>query len=151
MEMDDETDDGVVLQAMDDEEEKEGEEDEMDDEDKEEEEDLLDAMDDDEREVLIENTEAVRMTLMKISFYTSIISLFLCSCFGYRFENYHSLSSIPLPLPFLHGMRPVLLILLIPHNVKTWWNSTYDMLNVAVEYRQVIDDITANKSLKMQQ
>ena len=111
--MDDETDDGIALQAMDDEEEKEGEEDEMDDKDKEEEEDPLDAMDDDEQEVLIENTEAVHMTLMKVSFYTSIISLFLCSCCGYRFKNYHLLLSIPLPLPFLHGMRPVLLILFV--------------------------------------
>lgn len=64
---DDETDDGVVLQAMDDEEEKE-EEDKMDDEDKEEEEDPFGAMDDDKGEGLIKNTEAVRIMLMKVSF-----------------------------------------------------------------------------------
>ena len=40
---------------------------------------------------------------------------------------------------------------LIPHNDKTQWNSTYDMLNVAMEYHKVIDDITANKSLKLWQ
>ena len=40
---------------------------------------------------------------------------------------------------------------LIPRDVKTRWNSTYDMLNVAMEYRKVIDNITANKSLKLRQ
>jgi hypothetical protein len=30
-------------------------------------------------------------------------------------------------------------------------NSTYDMLNVAMEYCMVVDDITANKSLKLWQ
>ena len=40
---------------------------------------------------------------------------------------------------------------LIPHDVKTRWNSTYDMPNVAMEYHKVIDNITANKSLKLRQ
>jgi hypothetical protein len=39
-------------------------------------------------------------------------------------------------------------ICLISHDVKTWWNSTYDMLKVAHDYCVVIDDITANKVLK---
>ena len=41
--------------------------------------------------------------------------------------------------------------ILIPHDVKTWWNSTYDMLNIALEYHKVIDEIMANKALKMRQ
>ncbi|KAF8239966.1 hypothetical protein L208DRAFT_1235068, partial [Tricholoma matsutake] len=40
-------------------------------------------------------------------------------------------------------------IRLIPHDVKTCWNSTYDMLTAAFDYRTVIDDIMANKSLKL--
>jgi collagenase-like PrtC family protease len=33
--------------------------------------------------------------------------------------------------------------------VKTRWNSTYDLAKVALKYRLAIDDITANKSLKL--
>ena len=38
---------------------------------------------------------------------------------------------------------------LIPRDVKTRWNSTYDMMKIALKYRSAIDDITANKSLKL--
>jgi hypothetical protein len=74
-------DDGMpALQAMDDEEE-EGEGDpDADDDEEEEEEDPLGALDDDEREELINNTEAVRMTLNKVHLSASVISLPLCSC-----------------------------------------------------------------------
>jgi len=38
---------------------------------------------------------------------------------------------------------------LIPRDVVTCWNSTYDMMRFVVEYRVAIDTITADKSLKM--
>jgi hypothetical protein len=38
---------------------------------------------------------------------------------------------------------------LIPRDVATRWNSTYDMLRFAVEYREAIDGVTADKSLKL--
>ena len=38
---------------------------------------------------------------------------------------------------------------LIPRDVKMRWNSVYDMLEMAIMYRSVIDDITANKVLKL--
>ncbi|KAE9396685.1 hypothetical protein BT96DRAFT_824286 [Gymnopus androsaceus JB14] len=44
-----------------------------------------------------------------------------------------------------HNMKPCL----IPRNVATQWNSTYDILLFAKEYAKVIDDITGNKSLNL--
>ena len=33
----------------------------------------------------------------------------------------------------------------MPRDVTTHWNSTYDMLNFAIEYRQAIDTLTADQ------
>lgn len=38
---------------------------------------------------------------------------------------------------------------LIPRDVKTHWNSTYNMVKMALRYRQAVNDITANKALKL--
>lgn len=38
---------------------------------------------------------------------------------------------------------------LIPRDVVTRWNSTYDMMQFALKYRRPIDSITANKELKL--
>ena len=38
---------------------------------------------------------------------------------------------------------------LIPRDVATRWNSTYDMLRFAAKYRIVVDSITADKTLKL--
>jgi hypothetical protein len=38
---------------------------------------------------------------------------------------------------------------LIPRDVVTRWNSTYDMLQFALDYRTPIDAITADKILKL--
>ena len=43
------------------------------------------------------------------------------------------------------GLKPKL----IPRNVVTRWNSTYDMMEFALKYRKPIDIITADKSLKL--
>ena len=40
---------------------------------------------------------------------------------------------------------------ILPCDVKTRWNSTYDMLIVAFKYRTVIDSVTGNRSLKLRQ
>lgn len=38
---------------------------------------------------------------------------------------------------------------LIPRDVVTQWNSTYDMMIMATAYAKVIDDITADKDLRL--
>ncbi|KAG1895341.1 uncharacterized protein F5891DRAFT_960282, partial [Suillus fuscotomentosus] len=38
---------------------------------------------------------------------------------------------------------------LIPHNVVTCWNSTYNMMKFVLAYKSVIDRIMADKSLKL--
>ena len=38
---------------------------------------------------------------------------------------------------------------LIPRDVVTRWNSTYDMLKFVLRYRAVIDKITTDKGLKL--
>lgn len=35
---------------------------------------------------------------------------------------------------------------LLPRDVKTRWNSTYDMLDVALKYRKAIDMLCGNKA-----
>jgi hypothetical protein len=44
-----------------------------------------------------------------------------------------------------HELKPNL----IPRDVVTRWNSTYDMLQFVVRYRRAIDTITAKKDLKL--
>ena len=40
---------------------------------------------------------------------------------------------------------------MMPRDVLTRWNSTYDMLEFAVEYREAIDLITGNQRMKLRQ
>ena len=44
-----------------------------------------------------------------------------------------------------HNLKPRLL----PRDVVTRWNSTHDMMVFALEYRNAIDSVTADKSLKL--
>ena len=38
---------------------------------------------------------------------------------------------------------------MMPRDVSTRWNSTYDMLNFTLEYRVPIDEITSNRDLNL--
>lgn len=40
---------------------------------------------------------------------------------------------------------------MIPRDVKTRWNSTFDMLDFAVEHITAIDTITADRDMKLRQ
>ena len=37
----------------------------------------------------------------------------------------------------------------MPRDVRTWWNSTYDMLKFALAYCDAIDKATSERSLKL--
>ena len=39
----------------------------------------------------------------------------------------------------------------MPRDVRTRWNSTFDMLNFAVEYREALDAITGDRDMKLRQ
>ncbi|CDO72042.1 hypothetical protein BN946_scf184943.g77 [Trametes cinnabarina] len=57
----------------------------------------------------------------------------------------------------LENIRPVRTVLaklpekLIPRDVRTRWNSTYEMLDVAVQYRKAVDVFCADKENKLRQ
>ncbi|KAF8154636.1 hypothetical protein B0H34DRAFT_617307, partial [Crassisporium funariophilum] len=36
---------------------------------------------------------------------------------------------------------------MMPRNISTRWNSTFDMLNFAIDYRPAIDSMTSNRDL----
>jgi hypothetical protein len=38
---------------------------------------------------------------------------------------------------------------MMPRDVSTRWNSTFDMLRFAVEYREALDTITAERNMKL--
>lgn len=40
---------------------------------------------------------------------------------------------------------------MMPRDVSTRWNSTYDMLKFAVDYRPALDSITADRDMKLRQ
>ena len=116
--------------------------------------DGFEGLDADAQQLLLEGTAAVRTTLDKVCAYYDFIA------FGIRFISHLSqvrklsfaiIHSTTIRLPAWRKACAAngLCIRLIPCDVRTRWNSVYDMLEMAVRYRSAIDDITANKSLKL--
>ena len=40
---------------------------------------------------------------------------------------------------------------MMPRDVSTRWNSTFDMLDFAMEHREALDTMTANRDMKLRQ
>ena len=40
---------------------------------------------------------------------------------------------------------------MIPRDVRTRWNSTYEMLDFAIEYRDALDTIAGDQDMKLRQ
>jgi len=143
----DEEEDNDDNEGSGEEEDSEAEDDEVD--------EAFDGLTEEEREQLLDNMATVRTTLDKVRFVLAswITLLLTVSIMKIRKLSFAIVHSTTITLPawcaacVTHGRR----VHLIPHDVKTRWNSTYDMLTVAFDYRLVIDNVTGNKTLKLRQ
>jgi hypothetical protein len=82
---------------------------------------------------------------------TTVPSIAQTSCQQIRKLSFAIINSTTLALPgwrracATHKLAPNL----IPRDVTTRWNSTYDMLSFVLRYRPAIDTVTADKNLKL--
>ena len=125
--------------------------DEAADDDRDEEEDPLVVLDEEERKKLLEDTLIVRTTLNKV--YKFLVSCHFTQFYSFKIRklSFAIINSTTIALPAWRKActNHKLPLNLIPRDVKTRWNSTYDMVKMAFAFRAAIDDITADKSLKL--
>jgi hypothetical protein len=96
----------------------------------------LDTVDAHSRERMIEDAAAIRTTISKLR--------------EISFSVIRS-PTIALPAWKRYCVKFALKSRIFPRDVVTRWNSTFDMLDFALEYRAVIDAMTADKALKLRQ
>ncbi|KAF8964039.1 hypothetical protein BDZ97DRAFT_1660813 [Flammula alnicola] len=96
--------------------------------------DERDGMSEEEIATLEQSVQPVRLVLAKASY------------FKLRFDN-----STTIVLPEWNSTLKELELdpRMMPRDVSTRWNSTFDMLDFAVQYRPAIDAITDNRDMKM--
>ena len=96
--------------------------------------DKMEQLTDGEKETLIQDTKEVRGTVSKLR--------------NLAFAIIHS-STLSLPAWKCCCKQLKIWARLIPHDVITHWNSTYDMLLFCLKYKEPIDAITADKVIKL--
>jgi hypothetical protein len=96
--------------------------------------DEMEQLTDEEKQTLIEDTKEVRGTVSKLR--------------NLAFAIIHS-STLSLPAWKRCCKRLKIRARLIPRDVITRWNSTYDMLLFCLKYKEPIDAITADKVVKL--
>lgn len=111
--------------------------------------DELEGLDADEQTAHLESTVGVRETVSKVFLHVTCLSML--TLFQIRKLSFSIIRSTTIALPAWRdacknlGIKPKL----IPRDVVTRWNSTYDMLCMALRYRKPIDAVTADKALKL--
>ena len=118
----------------------------------------LQELSENEREQVLEDTTVVRETVTKVCTlpWSKRCSYTLLT--ASRFANkqvwqlaFAIIHSTTIGLPAWRrtcselGLKPRL----IPRDVVTRWNSTYDMMCFVLEYRKAVDQVTADKALKL--
>jgi len=138
-----------------DDEEEEGEENDLEDDVEDDNVDELEALSEEERDRVVNETTIIRAAVTKVT--TTKQKMFAFSntnMFAYlqvRQLSFAIINSTTIALPAWRRICRELELKerLIPRDVVTRWNSTYDMLRFVLTYRTAIDKITADESLKL--
>jgi hypothetical protein len=118
--------------------------------------DELQELDELERMDVLAKTAVVRKTVTKASHSLPLIHVFSLTLFHFPASQLHKLSfaiiySTTITLPAWHCACEAnkVKVKLMPQDVVTHWNSTYNMMAFALVYHKPIDEITADKKLKL--
>jgi hypothetical protein len=140
----------VEVPYEDDEDEDEDEDDDEDTDDRDDSIDEIHELAEHEQEELMAETAAVRLAVTKVCSFLLFLGFPISTAAQLRQLSFAIIHSTTIALPAWrracesHKLSPNL----IPRDVVTRWNSTYDMMQFALKYRKPIDTITADKSLK---
>jgi hypothetical protein len=159
-EMPEEDDDDQLIPEDDDDDDDDEDDEEEDDQDEDDQDDGIDeleALSENERVQVLEDTAVVRETVTKVRHHETKdvrVSRYVTDCCltqqvrQLSFAIIHS-TTIALPAWRRTCSELGLKKRLIPRDVVTRWNSTYDMMRFVLTYRKAIDRITAAKALKL--
>jgi len=115
--------------------------------------DEMDLLSEEESEELRKNIQPVRLVLVKVSNikrFTYHSNMFLRQLRRLAFKILHSTTKL-LPAWHAHLKELNLKDRIMPRDVSTRWNSTFDMLNFAIEYRKAIDAISGDREMELRQ
>jgi hypothetical protein len=112
--------------------------------------DELQSLDAGEREMAAVQIWPIRFVIVKVRDTPEMLPQ-LMTAYQIRKLAFKIIHSTTIILPAWHQVLEELKLAsrLLPRDVSTRWNSTFDMLNLALEYRAAVDKITANRKLDL--